>query len=151
MGEKLFVNYCFTEVKRDSVKDINADTTEIAMSMRVKRAPPKSYGGSTFQGSKVDVSSSDDIIPALHAIYTDVRSARATHNVYAYRMKQGQKIIEHFEDDGEYGAGRRLLALLQQYDVLDQLVCTSRWYGGKHLGAARFDHITEAGRLVLEL
>jgi hypothetical protein len=149
MGDKLFINDNMSQVNRDSVKNINADTTDVAMQMRVKRAPPKTYGGSTFQGSKVDVSDPENVIPALHAIYTDVRSARATHNIYAYRIKVGQHVIEHFEDDGEYGAGRRLLALLQQMDICEQLVCVSRWYGGKHLGLARFDHITEAGKLVL--
>ena len=152
IGEKLSVNDTVTEIKRDRVKNINDDTTEMAMAMRVKRAPPKSYGGSSFQGAKVDISSHDDVIPAIHAIYTDVRSARATHNVYAYRIQVSPiKMIEHYEDDGEYGAGRRLLALLQNKDIRNQLVCTSRWYGGKHLGPARFDHITEAAKLVLEL
>ena len=51
--------------------------------------------------------STDDGIPALHAIYANHRVARATHNIYAYRIQMADRLVEHFEDDGEYGAGRR--------------------------------------------
>ena len=134
IGAKLLVNDTVTQVKKDRIKDINLDTTDIAASMRVKRSPPKTYNGSTFQGSRVVIDKPDDVIPAIHAIYTDVRSARATHNVYAYRIDSGQSIVEHYEDDGEYGAGRRLLGLLQSMDITDQMICVSRWHDGKNIG-----------------
>ena len=145
-GEKLIINDTVTQVKKDKVKDINIDTTDMATSMRVKRSPPKTYDGSTFQGSRVNVATPDDVIPAIHAIYTDVRSARATHNIYAYRINSGQRIIEHYEDDGEYGAGRRLLGMLQKNDILNQLICVSRWHAGRNLGPVRFNYIEEAAK-----
>jgi hypothetical protein len=149
-AEKLIINDSITEVKRDTLKDINRDTTEEATKMRVKRSPPKTYVGSSFQGARVEVSTPDDVIPALQAIYTDVRSARATHNIYAYRITSGNHTVtEHYEDDGEYGAGHRLLQLLQKQNVSNQLICVSRWYGGKHLGSARFNYVEEAGKDVL--
>jgi hypothetical protein len=107
-GEKLIIGGNVTEVKRDRVHDINVDTTEKAITMKVKRSPiPKTYKGSTFQGAKVAVNSTDEVISALHAIYKDCRSARATHNMYAYRIQSGDSIIEHYEDDGEHGGGRK--------------------------------------------
>jgi len=150
-GEKLYIDDILANATRDTIQDISLDTTEKATEMRVKRAPPKSYGGSTFQGSRVTLSDPDHAIPALHAIYTDIRSARATHNIYAYRIQSGDKLIEHYEDDAEYGAGRRLLALLQANNTKNQLVCVSKWNGRKQLGTARFNHILEAGRQVLDI
>ena len=91
------------------------------------------------------------MITALHAVYRDTRVARATHNIYAYRIMSGGGVFEHYEDDGEYGAGGRLLDLLLDNDICDQMICVTRWYGGTHLGPGRFNHILDAGRRVLEL
>ena len=150
-ADKLVVDGKITEVKKDTVKDINIDTTERAMKMTVKRSVPRSTQGSSFRGTKVDISSTDDVISALHAIYADHRAARATHNIYAYRIKSGDRSIEHYEDDGEFGAGRKLLDLLQSNDVINQLVVVSRWDGGQHLGPSRYGHIVSAARDVLGL
>lgn len=148
--DKLVVGSTVTQIERDRVKDINSNTTKIATSMKVKRFPPKTYNKNSFQGQATDISCQDDIIPALHAIYSDSRVARATHNVYAYRIKVGNDFIEHYEDDGEHGAGHVLLKLLRERNVSNKFVCVSRWSGGTHLGRARFDHITEAATLALE-
>ncbi len=146
--DKLVVGDKVIKAHKDTVVDINTDTTEIAAKLKVHHAPPKTHDGSTFKGHNVMVQSQDDIIPALHAIYKDDRVARATHNIYAYRLKNG---LEHFEDDGEWGAGRVLLKVLQDNDVTDKLVCVTRWYGGKNLGKARFDHIRDAAKTTLQI
>ena len=146
--DKLLVGKKVTKAHKDRVMDINTDTTEVASQLRVYHAPPKSYGGSSFRGHHVSVTTQDDIIPALHAIYADDRVARATHNIYAYRLSNG---AEHCEDDGEWGAGRVLLKVLKDHNVTDKLVCVTRWYGGVHLGKARFDHITEAAMITLQI
>jgi hypothetical protein len=148
-GEKLMVNGTVKEVKRDHIKDINTDTTERAIEMKVKTSVPKTYTGSSFRGGKVRVENTDDAVSALHAIYADSRAARATHNIYAYRIVQGEQIIEHYEDDGEYGAGRRLLNLLKTNDVKNQLIVVTRWHGGTNLGPSRYNHILDAARDVL--
>ena len=109
--------------------------------MKVVCAPAKQYGGSTFQGHSVSVCTQDEIVPALHAIYSDSRRARVTHNVYAYRIKRSEQLCEHYEDDKEWGAGQTILDILKVKNITNQLVCVSRWYGGKHLGQARFTYI----------
>ncbi len=91
----------------------------------------------------------NDVFPAIHAIFTDHRVARATHNIYAYRIKLGERLVEHYEDDGEYGAGRRLLELLRKEDVMNNLICITRWYGGKHLGPARFDMLVDNTKKII--
>lgn len=81
------------------------------------------------------------------------KTQKATHNIFAYRcrIKQQREVIaQDWEDDGEHGAGTRLLHLLQIMDVMDVLVVVSRWYGGIQLGPDRFRHINQCARDALE-
>ena len=78
--------------------------------------------------------------------------ARATHNIYAYRIQEsGDRIVEHYDDDGEYGAGRRILELLRTNNITNKLICVTRWFGGKKLGPARYQIITDSAKQVIEL
>ena len=65
-------------------------------------------------------------------------------------MRQsGDQVIEHFDDDKEYGAGRKLLLLLRNHNITNKFVCVTRWYGGVNLGPARFEYILEAAKQTL--
>lgn len=50
------------------------------------------------------------------------------------------------DDDGETGAGDRVLFLFDRLKLDNVVVCIVRWYGGIQLGADRFKHITNAAR-----
>jgi hypothetical protein len=107
-GEKLIIDSVVHKVKPDSVKDINYDPGEVATTTNVVQAPPSTFRNSTFQGAQVRVTSPDEVIPAMYAVYGDQRCARATHNIYAYRFTSSSgNITEYYHDDGEFGAGRR--------------------------------------------
>lgn len=58
----------------------------------------------------------------------------ATHNVYAYRLRQGQ--IQRYSDDGEPQgtAGIPVLDVLQKSDVTDAVLVVTRYFGGILLG-----------------
>lgn len=58
--------------------------------------------------------------------------------------------VQDSDDDGESAAGGRLLHLLQIVDASNVMVVVSRWFGGVHLGPARFTHINNAARILLE-
>ena len=86
---------------------------------------------------------------------TDKRAAKATHNVFAYRIRAAPStsnphnveiIYQDHDDDGENAAGSRLLHLLQVMDVWDVLVVVSRWYGGVKLGPDRLRIINSVAR-----
>ena len=148
--DKLVIDKTVTAIEKDCVRDINTNIEDAALQMKATRCPPKMYNGSTFQGHKVSIRTQDDIIPALHTIWADTRVARATHTIYAYRLANpGGQGVEHYEDDGEWGAGRQLLKTLQDTNTTNVLLCVTRWCGKKLLGKARFDHIEEAGTDVL--
>jgi hypothetical protein len=94
-----------------------------------------------------------------HLTATDKKVAVATHNISAWRIKQkkeadskstdsdaAETVIQDYDDDGETAAGARLLHVMQLMDVWNVLVVVSRWYGGIHLGPARFRLINDVGR-----
>jgi len=78
----------------------------------------------------------------------------ASHNIVAFRCKDcsGKTPVlqADCDDDGESAAGGRLLQLLENCKVMDVVVVVTRWYGGTHLGPARFKHINNAARLLLD-
>jgi putative IMPACT (imprinted ancient) family translation regulator len=53
------------------------------------------------------------------------------------------------DDDGETGAGDRVLFLIDRLRLDGVAVCIVRWYGGIQLGADRFKHISNAAREAL--
>ena len=138
-------------VTPDKAPDINTDSVDISMHMKVARAAPVSEGRSGLQGSRVKVDNPDDVIPALYAIYRDLRVARATSNMSAYRIQAKDRVIEHYDDDNEHGAGSRIMEYLRQNNITNTLVCVSRWHGGKHLGPARFQIIMDNVKSALAL
>lgn len=89
-----------------------------------------------------------------HLTATDRKVAAATHNISAWRIRQkksdtadaGETIVQDYDDDGETAAGGRLLHVMQLMDVWDVVVVVTRWFGGIHLGPARFRLINDAGR-----
>ena len=81
----------------------------------------------------------------------DTRVARATHNIYAYRVSDETGITEHYEDDGEWSAGKRMLRILKELNIVNKLVVVSRWYGGQHLGPKRFQYVEDSTREVCKI
>ena len=78
--------------------------------------------------------------------------ARATHNIWAYRLLDRATGVRQQDngDDGEKAAGAKLAALLELSKSENVVVVVSRWYGGVHLGPARFKYIVNVARELLE-
>ena len=52
----------------------------------------------------------------------------------------GRQVADN-DDDGEATSGQKLAGLLELMGANNVLVVVSRWFGGVHLGPARFKHI----------
>ena len=111
---------------------------------------PLSDRKSTFQAHVATVHTVAETRSVLSALYSNPKIARATHNMWAYVLKEGQIVRRENEDDGEDMAGSRLAHLLQMMAVENLIVVVSRWYGGIKLGADRFKHINNVARAVIE-
>jgi hypothetical protein len=61
------------------------------------------------------VTSRDDVIGMLEVLLRNPKIARATHNMWAYRVPVRERgtFLQDCDDDGESAAGSRLLHLLQ--------------------------------------
>lgn len=70
----------------------------------------------------------------------------------AYRIapRDGVALQADVDEDGEFGAGQKMMFLLNQMNALDVVIVVTRWYGGTHLGGLRFKYIAQLSRDVLE-
>ena len=89
---------------------------------------------SRFIGTAVPVNSKDEAeakIKDLQKLYKD-----ATHNCFAYRVIEGNQIIERQNDDGEPSgtAGMPILTVLRGEELLNVAIVVTRYYGGILLG-----------------
>ena len=117
--------------------------------MRIEHSLKQSEEGSVFQGHAAELSNDVPIAAVLAKLYSSSSIAEAQHNIYAYRSNIGGKIKEACSDDGEHGAGNRLLHLLRDEEATDVIVVCTRWFGGVHIGPQRFQFITDCAKEAL--
>ena len=149
-GEKLFVDNKPVIHRPDKISDCKLNVMETACSVKSTHTPTTKYKDSEFQGHVMDINNQDEVLPSIFSLYADDRVSKATHNIYAYILSSDSR-HEHYEDNGEFGAGRKLLDYLKRNNIVNKLVVVSRWYGGTHLGPARFNYILEAAANAVEM
>ncbi|CAB9501008.1 Protein IMPACT [Seminavis robusta] len=115
--------------------------------------PPKSGPAELFIAHVASVESMAHVEWVLaELLFNDKKVAKASHNMMAYRFVEastGCEVSDN-DDDGEKGSGAKLAALLDLSNANNVIVVVSRWYGGVHLGPARFKYIASTARDVLE-
>ncbi|ORY50779.1 ribosomal protein S5 domain 2-like protein [Rhizoclosmatium globosum] len=117
-------------------------------------APPTIHSGpivtshrSKFQAHCTRIQTTAQIPHILNTIKDSKKMKSATHQMVAYRLPSGET---GKDDDGEGGAGERLVTLLEKRGDLGVLVVVTRWYGGVKLGGERFRIITGCVKELLE-
>ena len=69
-----------------------------------------------------------------------IKHGDATHIVSAHRLESPKGPFDQgYLDDGEPGAGRKILQTLKDKEIKRLAVYVVRYYGGQHLGKRRFD------------
>lgn len=110
---------------------------------------------SRFQARHAEISGPDDVETVLGQFVAEHRSVikNASHpHILAWRTgtpitKEGSStptytnVQQGFKDNGERGAGAKLLDHLVARNVINKLVIVTRWYGGSPIGLLRFRHI----------
>jgi putative IMPACT (imprinted ancient) family translation regulator len=101
-----------------------------------------------FQAHAYQITAVQDVSLVVQDLLAVKKIRKASHpHIFAYRLRCG---TSGFDDNGEKGAGRRLLTLLENRNLDNIFVAVSRFYGGSHLGGARFRAITNCAKTVLE-
>ena len=117
---------------------------------RFKHTEIKSIDDNRFQGHTIQIDNKSQVIPSLHALFENHQIAKATHNAYAYRVNEGHDLIENSCDDGEFGVGAKLLALLRQRNLTDVMIVVTRWSSKTNLGHRRFQYIDNVATIALD-
>ena len=97
-----------------------------------------SEGGNSFKAIASQVSSYAQVRNFYRRVLRDPEYASANHNILVYRFTGSEGLVhDGYQDNGEYGAGRRILKELCDQNVSNAVVIVSR-INGKHLGPRRF-------------
>lgn len=119
--------------------------------VHITSGPKFTVKKSVFQAHVAQVHSSAEVQAVMYQLCQDKHIAKATHNMRAWRFTDAREVlVMDNDDDGEDAAGGRLAMLLDLMKVDGAMVVVSRWYGGVKLGPARFKHINNVARELLE-
>jgi putative IMPACT (imprinted ancient) family translation regulator len=100
--------------------------------------------GSRYSVSIDKVLGREDIKTFLTTLKKPKAYKKATHHSYAARILHGGAVYETKSDDGETGAGMVILRIMQKQNVVNAVICVTRWFGGIKLEGDRFKHIQDA-------
>ncbi len=103
--------------------------------------------GSKYAVSGAPVEARQHVQEILKRLKKDKKFAKATHHSWAVLLSDGGPIKN---DDGESGAGRIILQMLEGADLKDHVVIVTRWYGGTKLGGDRFRRVQDCVRYYLD-
>jgi hypothetical protein len=167
------INLPKTQNSQQAKENINSDYDNYFLLGGVK-GEVSTDRGSSFQAHAIRLTTFDQVNKFTTMLLTHNKIQKATHNIMAYRFlskevfeKEESKeskgiannyrnsknisdcISEGFDDDGEAGAGVRLLGILQKMKIYNVFVVVSRWFGGTLLGNERFKHINDTAKDLL--
>ena len=145
----LYVNKVLekTYIYLPTVQDIfNLDnhTMEKINNIQLTHTDPMSDKGSVFRAHAFKVNNSESIKLAYKKL--KLMYPESNHIMLAYAIK---KYMGH-QDDGEFGAGKRIQQILLSRGHNNTAVFVTREYGGFHLGKRRFLHIEAVTHDVLD-
>ena len=123
--------------------DITPSEIEAILSTKTNRGDEFVKLGSRFVGYSAQVTSHKQI----NDIYKKIKMIKpgARHVVCAYIIDYDQEIYaKDYHDDGETGAGRILLEIMERYGVKQKAVFIARKYGGVKMGVDRYTCYTNA-------
>ncbi|XP_061172695.1 uncharacterized protein LOC133182008 [Saccostrea echinata] len=96
-------------------------------------------GGNIFRGMGAATECYNQVRDMYKKTFCDQSNAKADHNILVYRFRDSsEQTHEGYNDDGEFGAGRRLVKIMQNLQVTNMTVVISR-FQVKHIGGRRFE------------
>lgn len=137
-----------------SAEDIlSIDTNEFEKLEKLHSVKTNSIteNGNVFIANGAKTSTFTEVRNIYKKIVSDPENSRATHRILAFRFTDNNgKIHENYQDDGEHGAGRKLLKYMRENNLMNMSFVVLRWFSGKHIGPKRFSImeslISEASR-----
>ena len=131
----------------DTSKILLADKTDIDRWLKVKTVPGNTIlkGKCRFQAYSVIASKVETVRDAYNKLR--YKHADARHIVCGFRFPgRSFHVLSDFEDDQEHGMGQTILRLLVDADIYNRAIFVLRFYGGEHLGPARYQAYLDAAQ-----
>ena len=129
----------------EDILDLSEEELDHILRIKVLSGPKIEQDSSEFKAYTIAVSSHQEVQEA----YSKVRwvHAAARHIVCAYYLPE-ESIFEQkgYCDDGEIGAGRKVMDLLVQNHIGSRAIFIVRYYGGTKLGTDRFQCYIQAAK-----
>jgi hypothetical protein len=119
--------------------------------IHVMQGEPITDRKSTFLAHVARVRSNEEVQLVVQSLRANRHIACAAHPaIVAYRFRASNGVLhQDSDDDGETGASKKLLFLLEQLKLDDVLLVVTRWFGGILLGPDRFKHIMGCAKQAL--
>ena len=96
------------------------------------------------------IESKEEIKIFIKEILRDKYFQKATHNTYAYRIKQENwSILEWKNDDWETWAWNCVLRELQRAEAVNSIVIVTRYFWWIKLQSDRFKNVIDATKIIL--
>ena len=155
-GDKLIVKGKVITPGEISVRNAPApyDETKVDWpnkSPRIRTSDTLMDKGNYFKAYAARISSQQEAQIVKDLVMAEQCGCPSTHLACAYILNPGSSsVIKHKDDDREYGAGRRMLQVLEDTECYGIIVLVSRWFSGVELGPTRFIHYQNATRAVLQ-
>ena len=105
---------------------------------------------SIFQAFYVNINTAAQAEQFRQQLLENNKIKAATHNMFVWKVSENGIIKSDSDEDGESGAGSRMMHLVELTGACDFGVIVTRWYGGVHLGPDRWKHINNALRSILD-
>lgn len=119
------------------VLQIDPSKTEKLDEIVTKSAEPIKKNGSEFYAIGSKVNSGESVMNFYQKVCIDPYVASVDSRILVYRFEERGKVTENYHDDGEHGAGRRLLKYMRDNQIINAAFIVTRWMG-EHIGPQRF-------------
>ena len=99
-------------------------------------------------GYAVDVSTYEEVNCVYE--YVKYHNMSARHIVCTCKLP-GHNVLDSgdYEDDSEYGAGRKLLDYMEETELENRAILVARYYDGTHIGPKRFECLISVAKSVI--
>ena len=128
--------------------DISPDELKTILQMKLESGQAVTQDKSVFEGFTASVQN----YVQIRKLYVKVKLMQPTarHIICAYMIPGSEKHYQqNFCDDGEPGAGRTLLSMMQRSNLMNRVIFVARKYGGIRMGTDRFECYEQAGKIAV--
>ena len=139
-----------TPIKVETMLEMDKEVLNTVAQVNTAQSKERIEQGSKFIAYAIGVGSVQQV--QNYMVHFRRKHGAAHHVCVAYRLASIDKAYgEDYFDDQEHSMGRRMLDHLIREEIVNKMIVLVRYYGGIHIGQARFDIMYELVKEALDL